>query len=171
VSNEWFALQPEYHELADEYTRAIRDFFGDRLVSIAFFGSVARGTADPESDIDVLVIAENLPKDLGLRFRETMPVHEKVRKSSAYRVLRLKGRVGFVSDLFLTPKETMAHPPILLDACDDAFLAYDRNGFLEGVLKDIRRRLKELNARKVKASKGYYWVLKPDAKLSEVVEI
>jgi predicted nucleotidyltransferase len=164
-------LQPEYQELADEYTRAIRDFFGNRLVSVAFFGSVARGTADPESDVDVLVIAEDLPKDVGLRFRETMPVHEKIRKSKAYSVLRLKGRSGFVSDLFLTPDETMAHPPILLDACDDAFLAYDKNEFLKGVLRDISMRLKELNAKKVKASKGYYWVLKPDAKPSEVVEI
>jgi predicted nucleotidyltransferase len=164
-------LQPEYQELADEYTRAIRDFFGNRLVSVAFFGSVARGTADPESDVDVLVIAEDLPKDVGLRFRETMPVHEKIRKSKAYSVLRLKGRSGFVSDLFLTPEEAMAHPPILLDACDDAFLAYDKNEFLKGVLRDISMRLKELNAKKVKASKGYYWVLKPDAKPSEVVEI
>lgn len=164
-------LQTEYQELADEYTRAIREFFADRLISIAFFGSVARGTAGPESDIDVLVIAEGLPMDVGLRFRETMPVHEKVRKSSAYRVLRLKGKVAFVSDLFLTPEETMTHPPILLDVSDDAFLAYDKNGFLDGVLEDIRKRLKELNARKVKASKGYYWILKPDAKSSEVVEI
>jgi hypothetical protein len=164
-------LQHEYQDLADEYTRAIQEFFGNRLVSIAFFGSVARGTAARESDIDVLVVAENLPRDVGLRFRETGPVHDALKRTDAYRNLTSRGRSGFVSDIFLTPEETKTHPPILLDICYDGVLAYDRNRFLEGVLGDIDRRLKELNAKKVSASKGYYWVLKPDAKPSEVVEI
>jgi hypothetical protein len=164
-------LQLEYQALADEYTRAVHGFFGDRLISVAFFGSVARGTAGKESDIDVLVVAENLPRDVGLRFRETGPVHDALKRTDAYRNLRLQGRSGFVSDIFLTPEETKTHPPILLDICYDGVLVYDRARFLEGVLGDIDRRLKELKAKKVIASKGYYWILKPDAKPSEVVEI
>jgi hypothetical protein len=48
-------------------------------------------------------------------------------------------------------------------------LIYD-DGFLAGVLEDIRKRLKQLGARKVTAKKGYYWVL-TNAKPTEVVEI
>jgi len=116
-------------------------------------------------------VAEDLPKDLGLRFRETAPIHEALKKTKAYRDLRLHGRSGFISDLFLTPQEANTHPPILLDLCDDGIVAFDRNDFLKGVLGDIGTRLKELRAKKVRASKGYYWILKPDAKPSEVVEI
>jgi predicted nucleotidyltransferase len=164
-------LQTEYRELADEYTRAVEAFFGDQLVSVAFFGSVARGEATLESDLDVLVVALNLTRDIGLRFRETMSVHDRVKRGEAYRRLRGQGRSAFVSDLFLSPEEVRGHPPILLDLTDDAHIAYDKNNFLESVLKDIRRRLKELKAKKVKTSKGYYWVLKPDAKTTEVVVV
>jgi hypothetical protein len=164
-------LQAEYRELAEEYARVAREFFGNRLLSICFFGSVVRGTATPESDIDVLVVAETLPRDLGLRVRETTPMHEALRRSEEYRKLRLQGRSAFVSDIFLSPDEAKAHPPILLDLTEDAFIVYDRNDFLNSVLEDVKRKLKVLGAKKVKARKGYYWILKPDAKPSEVVEI
>jgi predicted nucleotidyltransferase len=60
------------------------------LVSICFFGSVARGEASPNSDVDVLAIAERLPKDYGLRVRETNGIHESLRKGRAYRRRRSK---------------------------------------------------------------------------------
>jgi hypothetical protein len=55
----------------------------------------------------------------------------------------------------------------MLDMTKDAFIAYDGDGVLKCVLGDMWRRLKELGARRVKAKKDYYWMLKPD----EVVEV
>ena len=164
-------LQQEYRTLADEYVHAAREFFGNRLVSICFFGSVARGEAKADSDIDVLVIATGLPRDVGLRFQETAGIHETLRRSNEYRRLRQQGRSAFVSDLFLNPDETKAHPPILLDLTDDAFIAYDRNDFLKSVLQDIKLRLEDLGAKKIKAQKGHYWILKPNARPDEVIEV
>jgi predicted nucleotidyltransferase len=164
-------LQAEYAQLAQEYAQVVRDFFGSRLVSICFFGSVVTGTATPESDIDVLIVAESMPMDLGLRVRESAPIHEKLRLSETYHKLRMQGRNAFVSEIFLTPDEAKGHPPILLDLTDEAFVAYDKNDFLKAVLEEMRRNLKALGAKKVKARKGHYWVLKPDAEAGEVVEI
>jgi len=164
-------MQTECRELADEYARLTKAFFGSRLVSICFFGSSARGNATPESDIDVLIVAEELPRDVGYRVRETNPIHENVRRSEAYRRLRSQGRSGFVSDIFLTPDEVKTHPPILLDMTEDALIVYDRDGFLGAVLDDVRRKLRELGAKKIPTKRGYYWLLKPDAKPNEVVEI
>src|SRR5579862_8219136 len=48
-------------QLADEYTRLLGALFGDTLVSVVLFGSVARGDATPNSDIDLLIIASGLP--------------------------------------------------------------------------------------------------------------
>lgn len=165
------SLQAEYRELADDYARGVRELFGDRLVSICFFGSVVRGEATPESDIDVLVVAKGVPKDVGLRLQETSGIYSELKRSEAYRKLRSLGRNALVSAIVLTPHEAETHPPIMLDMTEDAFMAYDKDGFLERVLDDMRQRLKELGARKVKAQKGYYWILKPDARPDEVVEI
>ena len=165
------ALQPEYKELAEEYVRLVKMHFGNRLWSICFFGSAARGEATSESDLDALVVADELPQDMGLRFRETNPIHDNLRQTKAYRRLKFLRRSATVSDIFLTRRETSGHPPILLDIADHGILAFDRDSFLKGVLKSMRRRLRELGARKVVTEKGYYWILKPDAKPTEVVEI
>ncbi len=164
-------LQNEYRNVAEEYARRVKEFFGYRLVSICFFGSVARGDATPESDIDAMVVAEGLPRDVGSRVRETAPIHKSYRRSEAYRNLRSLARSGFVSDLFLTPDEAKSHPPILLDLTRDGVVVYDKEGFLEGVLDDIRLRLQQLGAERVTAKKGYFWILKPNAKPDEVIEI
>ena len=76
-----------------------------------------------------------------------------------------------MSEIFLSRDEVKSHPPILLDLTDDGLIVYDKDDFLKSVLDEIGRRLRELGAQKVKAKKGYYWILKPDAKPSEVVEI
>ncbi len=164
-------LQAEYRELAETYTDAVKAHFAERLLSICFFGSVARGEATPESDLDALVVAKGLPRDLGMRVRETNPLHEAIRKTEAYRVLRSKARSTLISDLYMTPEEIQSHPPILLDIVDHGIIIHDTNGFLAGVLEQIRDRLREFGGRKVRTKTGYYWILKPDAKPMEVVEI
>jgi len=164
-------LQPEYRDLAAEYVELVKAHFGDRLVSLCFFGSVVRGEASPDSDIDALVIADGLPRDFGSRIRDTNRIHESLKKRPAYKRLRSEGRSGLISDIYLTQDEARSHPPILLDIADHGLIVYDRSQFLAEVLREIREKLKTLGARKVLAKKGYYWVLKPDAMPNEVIEI
>ncbi len=161
----------EYRGLLEEYVSYLLNHFGDRLRSVCLFGSVARGEATPESDIDVLVVAEGFPQDLGSRFKETNWIHMKLRETESYRSLRALGRNCLISDLLLTPEEGEKHPPILLDMVDDGIILYDRDNFLKNVLERLSERLKELGAKKIKTEKGHYWILKPDAKPTEVVEI
>jgi len=164
-------LQPEYRELAAEYVELVKEHFGDRLVSLCFFGSVVRGEASPDSDIDALVVADGLPRDFGSRIRHTNKIHESLKKRSTHKRLRSEGRSAQISDIYLTQEEARSHPPILLDVADHGLVVYDRAGFLAEVLREIREKLKMLGARKVFAKKGYYWVLKPDAMPNEVIEI
>jgi len=164
-------LQLEYRDLAAEYVELVKAHFGDRLVSLCFFGSVARGEASPDSDIDALVIADGLPRDFGSRIRDTNRIHESLKKRPAYKRLRSEGRSGLISDIYLTQDEARSHPPILLDVADHGLIVYDRSRFLAEVLREIREKLKMLGARKVLAKKGYYWILKPDAMPNEVIEI
>ncbi len=164
-------VSEEYWPLIHEYCRRVKRHFGDRLRAVCLFGSVATGKATSESDIDILVVAEGLPSDVGMRIRETNPIHEGLKGTEAYRLLRKLGRNTLISDLFLTPEEGGRHPPILLDIVEDGIILFERGGYLTRVLGDVRKRLKELGAKRVHTEKGAYWILKPDLKLGEVVEI
>ena len=50
--------------VAHEFTRRAVDQFGTRLRRIVLFGSVVRGADGPESDVDVLVLADDKHADL-----------------------------------------------------------------------------------------------------------
>ena len=55
--------QGQKHEaIAACIVEACMAVYADDLVVCALFGSYARGTATPESDIDLLVVARNLPR-------------------------------------------------------------------------------------------------------------
>jgi predicted nucleotidyltransferase len=164
-------MQKEYVGLIEKYCSLIKNHFRDRLISICLFGSVARGEAKPDSDIDILIVADDLPIDIGLRIKETNYVHENLKKSEAYISLRKSNVSGLVSDIFFTPEEIERHPPILLDIVEDGIIWYDKENFLRKVLLSIKENLKKLEAKKVTTEKGYYWVLKPDIKPGEIVRI
>ena len=70
----------------------------------------------------------------------------------------------------LSPKELRAHPPLLLDLTSDVVVLYD-SGILKEELGKLKMRLKELGARKVKTGDSWFWILKPDVKLGEEVEL
>ena len=45
--------------LLTELKAGLLEIYGNRLKGVYLFGSYARGEADPESDVDVLVVLEN----------------------------------------------------------------------------------------------------------------
>lgn len=164
-------MQKGYIRLIEEYCSEIKNHFSDRLISICLFGSVARGEAKPESDIDILIVANNLPMDIGMRIRETNYIHEYLKKSEAYISLRKSNMSGLISDIFFTPEEIKGHPPILLDIIDDGIVLYDKDSFLSNQLKLLKQKLETQKAQKVKTEKGHFWILKPDIMSGEVVDI
>lgn len=57
-------LAPGDRRALDEYVGRLRRELGDEIVELRLFGSKARGTATPESDIDVLVVVESATPDV-----------------------------------------------------------------------------------------------------------
>ncbi len=160
-----------YEHLVRDYLEIVKGLYGDRLVSLCVFGSVARGEVKEGSDVDLLLVVEGLDEDLGARMKELAEVRERLRKAESYRRLKEQGLPVLTSEVALTPSEVASHPPILLDVVEEGIIVYDKGGFLRKELERVRERLRELGARRVKGKEGWYWVLKPDAKLGEVVRV
>jgi len=158
-------------ELAKNFVLEAEKTLQRRLISVCLFGSIARGDEDLSSDIDILIVAEDLPEGLISRNLTIKNIQKTVRSSAQARALKRMGQSIVVSPIMLTPEEASKHPPIMLDMVDDGIILFDRGGFLQGILDDVRDRLKELGAQKVKTRKGWYWILKPDARLGEEVRV
>ena len=156
------------HALERLQAACLREY-GDRLVSLVVFGSVARGTAGPESDIDLLIVADPLPDGRVARVRAFAGVERDLESDLA--AARRDGWVVNLSPVFKTPAEVGAGSLLFLDMIEDAIFLHDRGGFMRGSLDGFRQRLTGLGARRVWRGNAWFWDLKPDYKPGEVFEI
>jgi predicted nucleotidyltransferase len=156
---------PPLRAAVEAAVQAWSDLLGARLVSLVLFGSVARGDARESSDIDLLVIAEDLPRSLAERRRPLRQAWERVKTE--------RGLPPVEWNLVAkTPVEAAYHSPLYLDIVEDGILLVDRGGFFQRVLDAMRARMQALGSRRVYLPDGsWYWDLKPDYRFGEVVEI
>ncbi|MEM2240421.1 MAG: nucleotidyltransferase domain-containing protein, partial [Candidatus Bathyarchaeia archaeon] len=106
------------------------------------YGSLAKGLEKPypESDIDVLVVAGNIPKDL---FERRMMA------------LKIKEDCLLIEDIWITPEELIDAVRggwgLILDALEDGVVIYDRNGTIAEAKNILKSNYKRL---------GRIWILK-----------
>ena len=158
-----------YRDLIKELLGVIKEIFGDSLVSMVLYGSVARGEARTDSDVDLLIIAEDLPPSRIKRVRLFEMAEDRVEPQ----VAKLYDRGIYVSfsPIILMPEEVEKVPPILLDMIEDAVIVYDRTDFFSKLLSRVAARLKELGAERIKLGRKWYWRLKKNYKPGEVIVI
>lgn len=162
-------IQEGYGSLVDRIREEVVRAYGERLVSLALFGSVARAAAQADSDIDILLVAAPLPRKVTARLREFDVVGRALRPDLA--VLSEGGRHARVAPVFRTPDEALRISPFFLDMTIHCEILVDRDGFLAGLLRALNARLRELGSVRVETPAGWYWVLKPDLRPGETFTI
>jgi predicted nucleotidyltransferase len=76
--NESERIAEPYRSLVNRLLGLIRTEYGDDLVSVAVFGSIARGIARKDSDLDVLIIASWLPRSRRERVQRFLNIESKL---------------------------------------------------------------------------------------------
>ncbi len=153
-----FMSAVDHSEVLEQITSACRKAYAGRLVSLAVFGSVGRGTARPDSDIDLLLVVDGLSSRRMERVREFAAVEGK-----------FNGLV--LSPILKIPAEIQQGSPLLLDMVEDAVILYDRDEFLAKELDRLRQKLTLLGAKRIWQGNVWYWDLKPDYQQGEVFEV
>ena len=156
-------------ELASAYCSALRHHLGEDLISVVLYGSVARGEASQTSDIDLLIVAEGLPKGRFARKKCLAKADDDI--SAKLDALSDQGIETSLTRVLKTPGEASRVVPLYLDLVEDAVLLFDRNGFFKDVLARIRLSLEKLGARRMVSGRVRYWDLKPDLRPGERFEI
>jgi len=162
-------IKEPYATLLNNMLKIMKEEFKDDLISVVVYGSVARGDNRNDSDVDLLIIMKNLPKDSMLkriRLFETK-VEDKLNLDEYWKM----GYYISLSPVLKTPEEAEKFSPPYLDMVYDAVILYDSNYFFTRILQKLRDRLKELGAERVRMGKKWYWVLKKDSRFGETVEL
>jgi hypothetical protein len=162
-------LKEAFEELLSQTLAEIQRHYGDRLVTVAVYGSAGRGTMRADSDVDLLVIARELPHGRRKRREECACVKEAL--SETFRAIRARGIQTELMPVITSSEEAEIGSPLFLDMVDDARMLYDRDGFFARRLERLRTRLNELGARHIWRGKVWYWDLKPDYQPGEVFEL
>lgn len=155
--------------MAERFVATLLHHWGDNLVSAVLFGSVARGEAGPTSDIDLLIVARELPKGRFARMDLLAPAMDAC-EPAREEILREGNYTDFTA-LIYTEQQAARTRPIYLDMVEDAVMLFDRDGYMAGVLDRLRRRMRELGSRRVRMGRIRYWELKPDRKPGEVISL
>ena len=162
-------LAATFDSLIQALVKTSRRHYGDRLVALAVFGSVGRGTMRGDSDIDVLMGVDPLPIGRIPRIEEFAPVERAL--APLIDAARARGVDTRITAVIRTPAELRAGSPLMFDMTEDARILHDPHGVLAAALADLKRRLDRLGARRIWRDGWWYWDLKPDYRPGEVFEV
>ena len=111
-------LQRSYDLLLRDLAAALKLHYHERLISPVVSGSVGRGTERFDSDVDLLIVAEPLPKGRLARLREFDDVDAAL--SSRLRSMKKKEIHATIAPIFKTQEEVTRGSLLFLDMIDDA---------------------------------------------------
>src|SRR5438445_10630787 len=103
-------LFQRYEEILRRLVTELKALYGARLVACAVYGSVGRGTPRQDSDVDVLIVARDLPRGRLERVEEYLPVEAHVEP-----LLQPADAVAITSaPVIKTPADPKPGTPLLL---------------------------------------------------------
>jgi len=115
--------------LIERFVERLREEFGDNLVSVVLYGSVARGDYRPDSDIDLLLVFEELPRGAFAR-RDTVSWLEREVEREVPQRLE-EGQYHAFTTILKTREEARHTAPYYLDMTTDAIILYDKDHFFK----------------------------------------
>lgn len=131
-----------------------------RVISAVIYGSWAKGTQTPDSDMDILIISEEVnPK----RHRRTSEIAD----------LKRCLFVGFPLDiLLLTPDEAISnfqnHNPLFLDIAVEGIVLIDSNDFVRKLMEETREYIRQRKIEKLSDGWRFPILYREPTFLSEV---
>jgi hypothetical protein len=99
------------------------------------------------------------------------PVFQEIKTRDSYIQLSKRGYNFSFSAVPYRAGDLTDTPPLLLDVAEDGIILYD-DGLMGNKLRELKERLRALGSKRVRTRSGkWYWILKPDIKPGEIIQI
>ncbi len=141
--------QGRYQKLVLLWCRRLLSRYGSSMCSIVLYGSVARGTANPESDLDFLLIADHLERSYSARVRELVALETDPEIAKEREFLRLKGYSGRLSNLIYTVEESKRFRWVYLDMIREGLVLFDRHNHFTLLKSHLEAQMKLLGTKRI----------------------
>lgn len=163
-------FSPQHRQFIEALFQQVRRHYGPNLVTLAVYGSYARGEARPNSDIDLLIVLDHVAekgrrKRIGDFVRNVETPVDRIRLVS-----EKEGNAVDVSVLIVSKDEAQSFQPLYLDMAGYVVLLEDKNNFLKMRLDRVREKMKIWGSRKVEAGGHWYWDICPALKWGDVID-
>ena len=135
------SLADEARHVADALARAL----GDCLWGVVLFGSAARGEATDASDLDILVVAGELPEKFTSRMRQVR----------ALVPARLRSRTSLIART--RDEFERAFPSYYLDLALDGVVLAEREGYMTRQLQRLREIAQAAGLQRSRTPAGFAW--------------
>lgn len=140
------------------------------IKSTVLYGSVSRGVAKEDSDVDLFVLMDS-STSVGERIEQLSQVEDSGRAAKELDWLDARGIQTHISILPLTREEGMHFPPIMLDILEDGIPIFD-DGTYQDLRSTLRSRLVEARAKREFLSPNeWYWDMAPRLTTGEVYAV
>jgi predicted nucleotidyltransferase len=145
--------------------------FGNSLLSIVVFGSVARGKWSNNSDIDLLLIfSENY-----LDKRKLNEILTDI-KIKFYEKNNIKNKDGInlyipIQEITLLYKDLNNFRTLYYDIAMDGVILFDKNDTAQKFITNIKKRIKENNVKRIYISDNNFYWKRGKIKFGEIIEL
>ncbi len=149
----------EFYKEIKIFLKKIESFYQNNLISVVIFGSGGKGDITTSSDVDLFIVIKK--SDLPFRKRIT-EFWEKVGDE-----LNVKNFPLPVSPLIFTESEAKKFKPLYLDMLEGCLILYDKNNFIQKILKKVEKLLKENEIIRYQLKNKVYWRIGNEERLNQ----
>lgn len=149
---------------------SIQRRYNAHLVSLAVFGSYARGEARLNSDLDLLIILRDKLGKSRLQLQEDFVKEVELPLQNLADACFQERICMQISSLFFTQEQARHFVPLYLDMTEACEIIYDPNNFLRDRLIEVKKQMKVWGSRKTKVGGHWMWEIKPGLQWNEVVD-
>lgn len=151
---------PLFRPVLRRFCEELVSTWGENLVGLLLFGSVARGDWTKDSDVDLLVVTREFRGGRRGALRDLLGVRRRLWDTEEYREAVGHGLYPTLEFYPLEAREAQGFRPMYLDALTEGVILLEREGFLTSLREGFLHRLREMGARRVELpGRGHYWLL------------